>query len=507
VDKVSALGSKRVRVAALCASLLLACEATHRAPPPPACANGACAGQLAPPASPARPNFCARDASADQIRTLFCDAEAPPEIHSLLELQALIGFDPNKQGYTPKEIMDGAYRSGGRARVNYVVALSHSTALSGHVVSALNPRLFLLSNELVVAYQRGVQRVEIAARTADKSRYNFYLLSFTQACNSAADGCKPGELFTPRVETDWQAVRVQDDEELKNTALDCRQCHARARETPGLLMRELKAPWTHFFEPLPDTPPPNPFPGVRSRDLVEDYMHAKGEEPYGNIPLKSMRTTGGIFLEGTAGEAQPLLFDAPKIEQERWPGGPETYADPPQASPTWEAAYAAFKRGEQLALPFVDNRVADAAKQAALIDAYTRFRNGALEAEALPDLSDIFPDDPLLRARIGLQTEPGASAQEALVQACGSCHNDVLDQAISRARFNIDVSRLDQHALELAIERIQLPRTAAGAMPPPEARQLDDDGRDAVIAYLRGQPGEDPLLQRAARLGMTGRPE
>jgi hypothetical protein len=44
--------------------------------------------------------------------------------------------------------------------------------------------------------------------------------------------------------------------------------------------------------------------------------------------------------------------------------------------------------------------------------------------------------------------------------------------SISRARFNIDVSRLDRAVLDLAIDRIQLPRDAPGAMPPPEAREI-----------------------------------
>ena len=92
-----------------------------------------------------------------------------------------------------------------------------------------------------------------------------------------------------------------------------------------------------------------------------------------------------------------------------------------------------------------------------LTDAYRRYRAGELAADELPDLADIFPDDPLVRAQIGLQTEPDATPADALIQACGSCHNDVLDQTISRARFNIDLARLDRAAIERAIERIELP--------------------------------------------------
>jgi hypothetical protein len=89
-----------------------------------------------------------------------------------------------------------------------------------------------------------------------------------------------------------------------------------------------------------------------------------------------------------------------------------------------------FKRGEQLALPYFDQRATDLTKQTALSDAYRRYREGELDADELPDLSDIYPDDAALRARMGLQTEPDASAEDALIQACGACHNNVLDQSI-----------------------------------------------------------------------------
>jgi hypothetical protein len=211
-----------------------------------------------------------------------------------------------------------------------------------------------------------------------------------------------------------------------------------------------------------------------------------------------------LVLEGLAG-SQPLVFDAPAILDERWPKGPDGYAAEPLASPTWERAYEAFKRGEQLALPYLETRATDPDKQAALTLAYAQYRAGASGADDLPDLGDIFPDDPATRARIGLDSEPDASPADALIQACGSCHNDVLDQSISRARFNIDVSRLDRAALDLAIDRIQLPRDAPGAMPPPEVRQLAPSSRARLIEYLRedGPLSRDAVLERAAKLGMA----
>jgi hypothetical protein len=80
----------------------------------------------------------------------------------------------------------------------------------------------------------------------------------------------------------------------------------------------------------------------------------------------------------------------------------------------------------------------------------------------------------------------------------------VLDRSLSRARFNIDVSRMDRAQLDLALQRIQRPRSAPGAMPPPEARQLQPEALERSIEYLREPREADPRLESAARMGMAG---
>jgi hypothetical protein len=160
-----------------------------------------------------------------------------------------------------------------------------------------------------------------------------------------------------------------------------------------------------------------------------------------------------------------------------------------------------------LALPYFDPRPTDPTKQAALSDAYRRYRSGEIRAEGLPDLSDIYSDDGQARAEIGLQTEPSASPAQTLVQACGACHNDVLDQSISRARFSIALSRMDRAELDLAIARLQAPRASAGAMPPNVTRQLDPNCLQKLVDYMRQDlrlADDDALLDRAAHLGMAG---
>jgi hypothetical protein len=448
-----------------------------------------------------RPAFCAHDGD-DAVHDAFCMGPVPA-IRSLRDLQLLLALRPEDEPLEPTPVVPG--QSEPSYTLSAVAVLGHSTALSGHLVSTLNPRVIVMGAETFLTFTRGEQRVELISRTRRDYSAEFYLLSFEQACNAAAGGCTPGDLYTPRIESDWSSIDIRDGEELKNTPADCRVCHQRASEYPSLLMRELESPWTHFFLPAGITPPE--VPGVSGSHLMEDYLAAKGEEPYAGFPLHTISSATPFFLQTLVGAEQPLLFDAPKIENERYPYGPDGFAKEPQESPTWQAAYEAFKRGEQLALPYFAPRVTDPDKQATLTTAYQRYLAGELSPEELPDMADIYPDDPQARALRGLQTEPDATPEDALIQACAPCHSDVLDQTISRARFNVSVSRMDRIELDAAIDRIERPYGAEGAMPPREFRQLDPGARERLIEYLRSDPSEldpDGRLDTASRLGMTG---
>ncbi|MDD9944895.1 MAG: hypothetical protein OXU20_27885, partial [Myxococcales bacterium] len=438
------------------------------------------------------PPLCARPGE-DRVKRLFC-GEEPPVIEGLRALQQALGFDYNTPLTNPLS----------PARVATVQGLS--TALSARIISPINPRVIILASGGALAFQRGVQQVEIVVPTTAPQQLAFYLVRFAQACNGREQGCVPGDLYTPSVEAEWLSVSVEDDEDLKNTPADCRQCHQRGRERPTLLMRELEAPWTHFFSAPADaegTPP-----AVTGEDLADDYVAAHGSEVYAGVPPQLLLSTVGFFLEDAVPRAQPLLFDAPRIEDERWPLGPSgTYPDEPVRSPTWDRAYEAFGRGEQLALPHYEVRPTDPSKQARLTEAYRAYRDGTLPASELPDLSDIFPDDPVVRAELGLQTEPGTAPADALIQACGTCHNDVLDQSISRARFNIDLARMSKRERAIAIERLQLSPDREGVMPPGEARQLDRRTATSLIEYLQQDAFPQADLERlryAAEQGMTG---
>lgn len=447
----------------------------------------------------ARPVLCARPGD-DEVRDIFC-ADGLGAITSLLSLQTRLrvnSFPP-----TTEEQLEGEFTT---PPTDLVVFLSHSTALSGHLVSPINPRVILLGRGKQLAFQRGTQKVEVVVRDRRTNLLNFYLVSFSQACNRAPSGCGPGDLFTPRIESDWEHVRLDDAEDLKNTPLDCRQCHQRGRAQPMLLMRELRAPWTHFFG-IENFVGALDAPGPSGTDLMRDFLRAKGDEPYANVPSAYARNSAGFFLEGTVERAQPLIFDSVIIERELSAQEAGGTAPAVRRSASWDRAYAAFKRGEQLPLPHFETRPTDPDKLARLTDAYSRYRSGQLAAEALPDLADVFPDDPRVRAEIGLQTEPDATPAEALIQACAPCHSDVLDPSISRARFTVALERLDARERALAIARLELPPSAQGAMPPQVARALPPDVRARLIAYLRAnvRPAEDDaLLRHAAEQGMMG---
>lgn len=445
-----------------------------------------------------RPAFCEREdvrARETAIDAVFC-AHAPPAITSLRDLQAQLELRP----------FERTTDADGLQHVNEAVLLGLSTALPGHLVSPLNPRAFILGRENILAYVRGAQEVELVSRARDGSdRLVFYLLRYRQACNEDQAGCSFGDLYTPATETDWIASELHDDQELENTPFDCRACHARATERATLLMREVDGPWTHFFDSLSDGG--SDRPELKGYDLLLDYLAAKGDERYAEIDVSRLTPSTAQALEIEVGLDQPVYFDSLGIEVERWPYRAGGYASEPKPSAIWQAAYSAFKRGEQLALPHYDPRPTSPEKQARLTDAYVRFRNGELAAADLPDMADIFPDDPLTRAQIGLEVEPEATAVDALIQACGPCHNHALNQQISRASFSIDLARMDEAEIAAAIERLELPPTAAGAMPPPQARALAPSVRARLLQYLRTEASEaeiDPALARAAESAMLG---
>jgi hypothetical protein len=222
----------------------------------------------------ARPAFCAH-AGDDVVHDAFCKGPVP-EIRSLRDLQLLLALRPEEDPPEPMPITPGQVDP--YYTLSAVVVLGHSTALSGHLVSTLNPRVIVMGAETFLTFTRGEQRVELIARTRLQYSAEFYLLDFEQACNASEGGCTPGDLYTSRIESDWSRVELRDGAELANTPADCRVCHQRGSDPPSLLMRELESPWTHFFLPAGITPPE--VPGVSGSHLMDDYLATRTSGRY-----------------------------------------------------------------------------------------------------------------------------------------------------------------------------------------------------------------------------------
>lgn len=418
---------------------------------------------------------CARGGD-DLVRDLFCGDE-PPRITSLVELEQALEVD---------EARIGGYTG--------VSLTANSTALSTRSVSALNPRLFAVRVEqlpiemIALAFTRGEQSVELVVRDRDDRELRFYLLAYRQSCDEREDGCRLDELLTPETESGWRELSLYDEEDLKNTALDCRQCHQPGGPgTPKLMrMQELFSPWTHWLWRS----------SLGGRALMEDYFAAHGDEIYGGMPAAQIDashpgnlTTVVVFSGG--GDEQPNAFEGGVIEAEvllsaRERGGmqPEDNAVPGE-SPTWRAIYERARAGEAIPVPYHDVKVTEAKKLAAMTEAYLAHRRGELAPGELPDIRDVFPDDPKRLAAMGFTTEPGLDGEGVLMQACAQCHNGRLDQSLSRASFDVDLGSLSRAEKDLAIERLRLPGSDPQAMPPRRVRFLSDEARERLIELLR----------------------
>lgn len=424
------------------------------------------------PAPVATGMLCER-AGEDLVRDLFCSA-APPQIESLADLQRALSIDPSRNEVDHNVVISG-----------------HTTALSARSVSAVNPRVIFVRRShasegqemLALAFVRGEQTVELVARDRPTGELRFFLITYRQACDYGTDGCAPGELLTLATESGWREVKLLEEEDLKNTALDCRQCHQpEGPGTPKLLrMHELARPWTHWFD----------FTTEGGTALIEDYVAMKGDEPLAGMPIARLEVAlaaplvGFVSHEGT--QEQPNPFDSPLIETEVKASASAQPFDNsvPGQSAAWRATYEVAKRGDAIAVPYHDVKVTDPTKLARATAAYRSYLAGDISADELPDFRDIYPDDPKVQAELGLITEAGLDAEGVLRQACAQCHNPRLDQTLTRARFVADLAALTREQRERAIERLMLPAGDPRAMPPAHHRALTDEARQRLLDALR----------------------
>lgn len=380
-------------------------------------------------------------------------------------------------------------------------------------VNAVNPRAIIFTHVVngaapagyvAMGFVRGDQFVEVAAADRNNNNaLNFYLVRFTQACNVSGT-CTDGDLLTPAIESNWLDVTVYDDVDLRNTVVDCLQCHqVNGPDTTKILrMQELEFPWPHWFRN-----------NTAGSVLLADFRAAHGTtEDYAGIPANVIPLSDPEELEDlvlTAGFRQPNEFPTEVIEAEvRRTAGQPADNSVPGVSPTWDRIYANSVTAQAIAVPYHDVKVTDPTRLGAAIQAYQGFRNGTLSAAALPNLRDLFYEAQL--RDIGFKVQAGLDGQGIVTQACGQCHNSRLDQTIGRARFNIDLNAMSDtqggvlsgaardQEIGTAISRLLMDPQDVRKMPPEMFRTLEPAEIDLATGYLCGQVSA-PIAQCAGR--------
>lgn len=367
---------------------------------------------------------------------------------SLAELQVALNLDPSK--------VTSRGNNGANGNPGFAIT-AHSSSLVGSFVSAINPRViifnsqapgqsFLTKNFIAMGFVRGEQFVELmVANDFGESPPDLFLVSFKQACNSKAEGCSPGDLLTPAIESNWTEVAVYQDDDLKNTMMDCRQCH----QPEGLntkvfgRMQELRNPWLHWMR---DNRP-------NGTTLIDDYYAAHGrEETYGGIPgpviassdpdnLTELMIENGFVslqLEELEFPSQAIL-DEVTLEDSAQPGDNTT----PGKSSTWENLFslAAGKVSSDgrniIPIPYHDVKVTEPALLVEFTQQYQNFLSGNLPLDQFKDHRRVLRTDHKERADMGFAVRQGTAPEDILIQACFQCHNGKLDDSISRAKFSL----------------------------------------------------------------------
>jgi hypothetical protein len=410
-------------------------------------------------------DLCAKG-YGDMISAKFCAGGAPPSITSIKELEQLLGL-----AMVPNPNNDPALNTNVR-----VTLTGHSTGLGLRNVTPLTPRAFLMTppnttapnpTYQVIAFSRGEPFVELVANDPNANTLRFFLIRFHPACE--ATGCTHADLLTPTIESGWTDYTIYDDATIKNTTLDCLNCHQPGGPSTQkiLRMQELANPWAHWFyiEHQPNS------------DTMNDFHLAHGTEDYAGIPMDRINPSRPISLQRLVSNngflAQPNAFDTTKIETEIATSG---------SSATWDAMYAKTVAGQQIPTPYFTVQT-DPAKVAPMITAYQQTMAGTLPRDQMPNIADTFLDSAL--PDMSIRPAAGLDGKGILVHMCQMCHNDKLDQSVTRARFDVTkLSALSRMEKDEAIRRLQLPEADAKHMPPARFHMLSDAERDLAIAEL-----------------------
>jgi hypothetical protein len=402
----------------------------------------------------------------DMISAKFCAGAAPPALTSLADLEALLGLTVRPNPNNDPTI---------NANVRFTLT-GESTGLGLRSVNPILPRAFLMTpatgtaanpSYQVLAFARGEPLVELVANDANAQTLRFFLLRFHPACE--ATGCSNADLQTAAIESGWTGYTLYDDQAIADTTLDCLNCHQPTGPSGKkiLRMQELANPWSHWF--YPERP--------ATLQIVEDFLAAHGSESYAGIPSAQVmpsRPFALMLLAINNGFAsQPNAFDSLKINNELAATG---------SSATWAGLYAQAVAGQEIPPPYFTNAY-DPIKEQAAIAAHQQLLAATLAPAQLPDLRDTFLDGAL--AGMSIRPRGGLDGHGILVHMCQMCHNSRLDQALSRARFNVEqLAQLPRAEKDLAIQRLQLPAGDRHAMPPARFHELSGAERQLAIDEL-----------------------
>lgn len=441
--------------------------------------------------------ICARD-NHDPIATSLC-VSPRPRITRLTELLDAVGLG------------EGDARS--------FAATGNSTSLVAKFASPLNPRVVIFSGEgfalnqmRAVGFLRGEQFVELMGYDPVKSDLNLYLLRFRQACNDKAEGCGLSDLVTPSIEQDWTSYTLAQDSDLVNTPEDCLICHQPKGSKKVPRMQEIFQPWMHWFPARQFTLTDEPGVELTESHRVVGGMFLaahQGEERYAGIRLEHLLvdlTTGGIDapLPMAAGpnELETFVQDFSALSSTPVPDLPGDAAPNPSATDlpfdpgqvlrerdeghrqTWAGYDQEVGAARRIPVPFYDIDTTDPVRRAATTQAYRQVRDGLAPGSAMLDPRDVFSD----AARDALNQVPrqDRTAVDLLARYCGRCHNERLDQSVSRARFRWDgVAKLDPSYREAIIARLKLPDEHESKMPPARFSKLPPWAIDVLTNYLR----------------------
>lgn len=465
---------------------------------------------------------CARNTGkTNKVVKAFCTDKLRPK--NLIELQSALGLAVAD----PTQVARGQNGAGANPAFAFT---GHSSSLVARFTSSINPRAIILSDEalgnntanpnyIVMGFVRGEQFVEIIVNNPETSQPDLFLAAFKQACNSTPTGCSVGELLTPAVESNWTEFTLFQDEDLKNSIVDCRHCHQpEGLNGPKILrMAELRNPWTHFFRD-----------NTAGINLINDYYAAHGtDETYAGIPGPMIRGSDPQKLEnlvrGNGSEPLQVLgqFITDDIEAEVRASSPNQPADNtiPGTSATWTAMFERVLRGETIPIPYHDVKVTEPALLATYTKQYQDFKAGTLPMKDMKDHREVLRTDPKQRADMGFAIAPGTSPQDTLMLACAQCHNSKLDTTISRSKFNVNFAAMANAAAELdiATARVKLGYSeerlkkegirilnAMGeekkmhhgehilTMPPRRFKQLTDEQIDALVQFFQDEKAKLP---------------